>query len=254
MTARTILLSGPHIFFINAANTTKGCFFFEMDSDTTIVHSATVTALLAAGDEQVPAALGQSRDSEDGIPPVEMTEDQMEQMLMEEDPVVACRIYNMLERRTRCAGYSVRLLLVLMPLMAAFFLLVLGGTFMPSKEGIVMIEMGTIVVLVVAMLVFYVYPADNPIRVSIRRCLYLSCGNRRFVSKVMSIVIALLGVGTTVTAIALSIVMINDAGARNSTPVIRATVSMWVIGFVLCFPLGGARRVRMALHEDDGLN
>ena len=157
-------------------------------------------------------------------------------------------------------GYTMKFFVLLNTFMSAIMMFVMAVVFAPmgGNMAMIMLETGTILLMLSAMMVFYLFPPDNPFRACLRRSTLLVFRNRKWCPactsralKFLPVLSVPLGAGAALTAVILSSIVMNDPEVRQRAPMVRATISMWVIAFIALFPLGGARRLRAWFAEPD---
>ena len=160
--------------------------------------------------------------------------------------------------RVDCRGYHNRVFIVMSLFIIGIAFTIMGSIFARAGIETVTLTVGMIIFLSAVVLTFFLLPPDNPIKNGLRRFATACCCNNRFraglVVDSFGFAHKMCGVVSfmaTLAAIILSSIVINDPNMRHHKPLIRATVAMWVLAFVTCFPCGGGRRIQDWLRRID---
>ena len=181
------------------------------------------------------------------------TDEEAEPVLRGGTYMEACRAVHGVD----CKGQQAKALLACYGLLGGIGLII-PGLVVQTAAGSVLLVMGTFCFLGSLLLIFFFYPNPNPVRVISRRFLVCIFCNRRWIGQFFdwiaqhrAHIAAVLGFVSTLTAVTLSSIVVNVQEARGKKAFVRATVAMWIVAFITCFPLGGGRRMREWFHERD---
>lgn len=184
--------------------------------------------------------------------------EELEKMLETGTCHEACGACRILGRRLPVDRFFFKVLLTWFTLLGGIALLS-AGLAIGAKytDGLIMIELGSVLLVFDAFLVFCLLPPENPVRVRMRHA-RLFCSNKQAMCpgippSVYPAAAALLAFSCIVIAAVMSAILIHSPGHRKQM-FMRATVAMWVLAFVFCIPCGGRHRLREWLREPDLLD
>ena len=213
------------------------------DTSTEMMFAMTAAALADSDDERKHRPPPSSRVQREGPPVRVLTDDEAWPLLYGGDYESAKRAM-----RLDWQGYHQLHLAVWMMVGISIYFLTLDlwlGHLDAEPILAVFRDIGVLLFLGVVLLVYAVYPANNPVRVSIRRFATACCFNSHYqrglaestleTSRPVLRVFAYLA---TCAALVLTSVLKHSATARENRNVVTATIAMWLIGLILALVSG----------------
>lgn len=221
---------------------------------TPVIYAALATAAVLAADSSPEESAPRRQQGRAREPYIVLSDEDAEPLLREGDCESACKAM-----RVDCHGFGFKIILAFYSLAGGIALLSVGaGIRNGDGVGEAMMVVGSFCLISSLLLIFFFYRPNNPIRTMVRRFCVWFCCNRRWVGifydklvKQTGAICAFIGFATVVVAVVLSSMVMNLPQRRDDRAFVRATVSMWIIAFVACFPLGGGQRLRQWFHEHD---